>query len=317
MKNVLWLILLFVLVDSQAQEYSYVWANQYPAIAEPPIDCCYDFDGDTVLDNRNGNLMASLESLLMEDFQQTADQLIIDNQWVRVLRWDQLPTNDGPVTLNILTGILDNPLLDLNDRIDGETQITIDPGTLSTFTGTMTAGEIDLFSPRTAHAFLLPLFTTAGGSSSVVLLPLNDVRLRGTLIQNTTDCEGVCSEVLVGTDPITLGGMQLSGLLHHADAFDAINDQAALCSCAGIDPQTPLLDYLEDDSSLTVSCNYDNINVKGCDQSDGTFCLSLDNQCSFASLQSINFDQDTNGNGVADSQSVGGLIGFLKPTSPD
>ncbi|WP_223787103.1 hypothetical protein [Marinicella meishanensis] len=104
----LWFICM-VPLGSLAQEYSYVWANQYPALADPEMVCCYDFDGDQQLDDFNGGVMLSLQSLVSEDFQALADQRIIDNAHVRVWRWDQLPASDGSVSLSILLGDVSQP----------------------------------------------------------------------------------------------------------------------------------------------------------------------------------------------------------------
>jgi hypothetical protein len=108
--------------------------------------------------------------------------------------------------------------------------------------------------------------------------------------------------------------VEISGLLHHADELEAINSAARGCSCAGIDQITPLLSYVEDDKALTISCNYQELNSAMCDESDPSFCQTVENQCSFAGAQAGFYDQDSNNNGIADSKSLGGLIGFAPTT---
>ncbi len=302
-----------------AQEYSYIWANQYPALADPATVCCYDFDGDMVEDNQNGAVMASLESLLGEDLQILTDDLIINNQYVRVWRWDQLPAANGPVTMNILTAEVTNPAINLQDRIDGLTQVLIDPTSTSQFTGTMTNGEIDLFANSSETLFYVPLIIGGigsrqmGGGGTFALLPLNEARIRGTITQDVGGCQGVCGETSVGTDPALLGDMEISGLIHHADEIDALNDIASQCTCAGVDPNIPLLSYVEDDQSLTFSCNYTDLDQTMCDGSI-PFCQNVESPCDFAGILSSFYDQDTNNNGVNDSKSVGGLLGVSGTT---
>lgn len=314
------MLLIFFLVSSQpllAQEYSYIWANQYPALADPAIDCCYDFDGDMLLDNQNGAIMAALQSLLTTDFQLATDDLIINNSYVRVWRWDQLPVDNGPVTLSILEADVSNPAASLQDRIDGLTQVNINPATTSTFTGTMSNGQIDLFSNSSQSLFLIPSTfgntSTRGEVISVLMLPLNEARIRGTITQDTGGCQGVCGETQAGTDPSLLGAIEISGLIYFADEMDALNAIAAECTCAGIDPNIPLLDYMEDDQSLNISCNYTELDQSMCG-GEIPFCQNIENSCSFAAILNTYYDQDTNNNGVNDSKSMGGLLGLSGAT---
>lgn len=295
-----------------AQQYSYVWANQYPALAEPVVVCCYDFDGDMTDDDQNGAVMASLESLLAEDFQVLVDDTIINNEYVRVWRWDQLPLTDGPTSLSILLAEVANPAATLQDRIDGQTLVVIDPVSTSTFNGTMTSGVIDLYSESSYTLFYIPL-TIVGTGAADVILPLNEARIQGTITQDSMGCQGVCSDTIPATDPSLLGALEISGLLHHSDEIDTINQIASNCTCAGVEAGTPLMSYMEDDQALTVSCNYNDLDESQCDE-ELPFCQSVQTTCGFAAILGNFYDQDTNENGVNDSKSVGGLIGLSGAT---
>ncbi len=311
------LILLGITVLTTAQEYSYIWANQYPALAEPTIVCCYVFDNDMTEDDQAGEIMLQLGAFLGEDVQDYPDGLIIDNQWIRVLRWDSLPSGDGPVSLSILQGSIDNESLNLQGRIDGDTEITLDPVALNVFNGSITNGYVDLFAAESEHLFITPLVSVAGsadGSDAMYLLKLNDVRIRGNIIQNTIACDGICSETMNGIDPVLLGAIEVSGLLHHSDELDTQNNAASNCECAGVNSSTPLLDYLEDDTALTISCNYQDLDSKMCDESNPSICQTVENLCNFAAAQPGFYDIDSDGNGVNDSKSVGGLLGFSSTT---
>ncbi len=315
-------LLMILLLCSQslvAQEYSYIWANQYPALADPVIECCYDFDGDMQFDNQNGAVMASLEGLLGEDLQLNTDDLIINNQYVRVWRWDQLPAANGPVTLSILNAEVTNPGMTLQNRIDGLTQVLIDPVSTSQFTGTMTNGDIDLYADSSSTTFYLPFIIAGigsrqmGGAHVTVLLPMNEVRIRGTINQDVSGCQGVCGDTISGTDPALLGAVEVSGLIHHADEIDTLNTIASECTCAGIDPNIPLLSYVEDNQNLTFACNYNDLDQSMCN-GNIPFCQNVESPCDFAAVLSSFYDQDTNNNGVNDRKSVGGLLGISGAT---
>ena len=95
--------------------------------------------------------------------------------------------------------------------------------------------------------------------------------------------------------------------------MDALNTTASQCTCAGIDSNIPLLDYMEDSQSLNISCNYNDLD----DSMWGVeipFCESIENTCNFAGILNSYYDQDSNNNGVSDSKSLDGLLGLSGAT---
>ncbi len=184
----------------------------------------------------------------------------------------------------------------------------------------MTAGAIDLYAESSVSLFFVPLLAAQintrlpqGTVGAAFNVPLNEARIRGQLEQNEPGCQGVCSDTLMGTDPAILGALEISGLIHHADEMDALNEVAAQCTCAGMDPQLPLIDYVEDNQGLTFSCNYTELDETLCDDTI-PFCQTIESPCDFAALLGSFYDQDTNDNAVTDSKSVGGLLGIAGAT---
>jgi len=160
--------LVFCLIISCAvkaqEEYSYLWAHQYPALADPQINCCFDFVGDSNDDDLNGSVLLQLEGLLNIDTQEIMDSQIINNELARVWRWDTFPTgegsSDGPVQMSILEAEVETPGLNLVGRRNGITEIRFNPSPLSVFTGQVTNGHLIMTSESAVGVFYNPFISS-------------------------------------------------------------------------------------------------------------------------------------------------------------
>ncbi|MFK8011974.1 MAG: hypothetical protein AB8B80_08045 [Marinicellaceae bacterium] len=294
-------------------EYSYLWAHQYPALADPQINCCFNFVGDAEDDDLNGTILLQLESLLSFDAQESIDNQIINNELARVWRWDSLPSGDGLVQMSILEAEVGTTNLGLTGRMNGFTEVYVNPVPLSVFSGNITNGELVMTSESALGVFYNSVISSSEVSElqASVEIPLNQARITGQLEINESGCNGVCSGTLKSVDPAILGAIEVSGLIYVGDELNATNEILSSCACAGIDSSIDLLSFNEDGSSLQVMCQYNSgeLTPENCG-SDYAYCQNVDQQCSFAALNANQYDVDTNNNGVLDSKSVGGLMGL-------
>lgn len=319
MKNTAFMLLmlagLMMPFNAKSQtEFSYVWGHQYPALAEPQIICCFDFVGTVDEDDFNGNLLASLEGLLGVNIQESIDNKIINNHLSRVWRWDELPIGDGPVQMSILNSEVSNPSMILADRMAGLAEVDIQATVpLSVFTGNVTSGVMTLTSNTAIGVFYNEVYGSIDLTQTdlVIEIPLNQATIVGTFNVDPLDCQGVCADTTIGTDPVTLGNVEVSGLIHVADEIDVLNNLTSNCACAGIDSQIPLFSFVEENGNLITSCQYNSGDLTP--QSCGlefSHCQSIQDQCNTAGLLSAYYDVDTNSNNIDDSKSVGLLLGI-------
>ena len=298
----------------QAQEeYSYLWAHQYPALADPQITCCFDFVGGPEDDDLNGNILLQISPLLTFGPQESIDNQIINNDLARVWRWDVLPSSDGPIQMSILEAEVGTPALSLIARMNGITEVYVNPSPLSVFNGEITNGHMVMTSESAIGVFYNSTISSFEISQLPfnIEIPLQQARITGNLEINHSGCHGVCGDTSSGTDPSVLGAIEVSGLIHVADEINTTNQIVANCSCAGIEPNTGLLAYSEDNGSLQITCQYNSgeLTPEMCGV-DFTHCQNVGQQCSFAAVNANFYDVDTNKNGALDSKTVGGLMGI-------
>lgn len=283
-----------------AEAFSYVGRLQSPALYEPPETCCFDLDGDAIVDDAFGSMLGLLATF-GGNWQAVVDQGIEDGSLVLLLRWDGLPValGDGPVGFRSVAGVFQPVLPPLADRLAGLGAAVFDADSAGQpFAGLLSGGNLVAMD----GTLRIPGLFSADDGPLAVEVEIDIIE--GGLALDAPGCSGICSEDETSPDvPPVRGGLRLGGALHADNYFGALDARYRQCACAGIDPDRPVIEFGEGASAYEVSCS-GNTGTPG-DCVDDDFCAALGTFCGTVGISANLLDLDRNDNGIQDAFSLG------------
>ena len=301
MRKVL-LFIIFITFNVNAQNISYIWGMHFPALTDPTEVCCFDYDNDGTMDDGLGDFLVTLQAQSTSNFQDGINQGILNNSIVKVFDWqnlDVLQTNQA-FTFQYLDAQINNPTLTLQQRMDGFAEISIPTGQNDNFfSANNNLGVITATASQVSGLLNLQFDAQQG----LVPLTINTVKVNATLIENPIGKEaGIYTEDLVATNPTIVGGMKIGGILPSDEFLGVLDAQYRTCSCAGVDPNQPLITTSIFFGTILISCAQSGLTPENCPV--GSFCSSVNDFCNNAIGIGTTFDIDENNDGVNDAYSV-------------
>ena len=301
MRNYL-LFIIFITFNISAQNISYIWGMHFPALTDPTEVCCFDYDNDGTMDDGLGDFLVTLQAQSTSNFQDGINQGILDNSIVKVFDWqnlDVLQTNQA-FTFQYLDAQINNPNLTLQQRMDGFAEISIPTGQNDNFFSANNNLGVITASASQVSGLLNLQFDAQQG---LVPLTINTVKVNATLVENPSGKEdGIYTEDLAATNPTIVGGMKIGGILPSDEFLGILDAQYRTCSCAGVDPNQPLITTSIFFGTILVSCAQSGLTPENC--ATGSFCSSVNDFCSNAVGIGTTFDIDENNDGINDAYSV-------------
>ncbi len=302
---------------------SYTWALQVPALYQEREVCCFDFTGNGTPDNAYGDILPMMDMLNPDmDSQEKIDLSIENGDQVLVLDWVELPEEgDGEIRISFFHGVLNNEngLLDLLDRRAGLGRVLLDPDSFGDYGSHWQINHANISSGVVAGQGgpLLVYLPGVFFVGSNVLHPhlIHDVRIEGIFSMDLNDCQGMCSvDELRDMDgaPFLAGGLRLGGVILADDLFSDLDDKMRACTCAGVDPSLPVVEwsYDIDEGIMIVGCNPANHPEQENDCTAGSFCEMSYTSCQYLGINATLFDVDSNGDGVNNALSIGLRLGL-------
>ncbi len=304
---------------------SYVWAVQFPALFEPAAErCCFDYTGDGVVDDSFGT-MIGLWTSIDPDLDPVAitNAALSEGRLVKIFDWRELAPDlaAGDVQLSVFEGIWTDATT-FQDRILGLGRTAFrrssfdSHGALDQLNdGTVTAGLVEVAGNQ--FTLMLPWIWTGDG---LAVFHLQNPRLEvpiadgGPLPETAFGLSSLDEDRGSTHSPQIVGGGKLGGtvsgfeILAHMDAF------YRQCSCAGVDPQIPVILWEENHATNTLDiwCTDNTGTTANCDPDDP--CSDLDTVCGTIGILANIFDVDHDGNEVNESLSMGLRIAFAGTT---
>ncbi|TNF29342.1 MAG: hypothetical protein EP329_16010 [Deltaproteobacteria bacterium] len=270
--------------------------------AKPADDCCFDYTGDGVVDNKLGNILA-LAGTLIGDLNATIQEQVESGSLVVLLETKNVTdaANSSDVTINGFLG--EDADADLTNNASGTASFTVNnssfkEGTkepLISFSGAEISSSVLTAGPS-LFQLSIPILEGA-----VLSLAITQTRIEATVATGPNG-EGLTMDGDV-TDPDTgdAYGAKLGGVITQDDLFAGINGFMD-ASCVTInDDDGKLVSF--DSSTGKWSC------AKTADQDtsaceDGDPATQLGSYCG-ALLAFIVPDVDTNDDGKKDAISIG------------
>ncbi len=104
MNKILFILLYSYPAISVSQNIGYIWGTHFPALIEPNVTCCFDYDNDGTLDDGLSDFLITLQSQSSNSFQQSINQAILDNSLVKAFDWQDFNINmpNHTLTFNYL-----------------------------------------------------------------------------------------------------------------------------------------------------------------------------------------------------------------------
>ncbi len=302
MRNSLFLLIIFSTFNVNAQNISYVWGMHFPALTDPSEVCCFDYDNDGTLDDGLGDFLITLQAQSTSNFQDGINQGILNNSIVKVFDWqnfDIFQTNQS-FTFQYLDAQINNPSLTLQQRMDGFAEVSIPSGQNNNFfNATNNLGVVTATASQVSGLLNLQFDSQQG----LVPLTINTVKVNTTLTQNPVGKEqGIYTEDMSATNPTVVGGMKIGGILPSDEFLGVLDSQYRTCSCAGVDPNQPLIATSIFFGTILVSCVQTGLTPENCVA--GSFCSSVNDFCNNAVGIGTTFDIDENNDGINDAYSV-------------
>jgi hypothetical protein len=282
---------------------SQAWAIQSPAFYEPAETCCFDLDGDGTVDDAFGQLLVLL-SEFGTDWQAQIDAAIVSGNALVLLRWETLPPAlaDGPVSMVTADGVFEGTVPSVPERQAGLGSARWIPDSAGQpAAGALSGGMLVAAGGTLALPGLVP-----GGADIEVELEI--IQLTAELALDQPTCSGVCSidEVFAGS-PALRGGVRVGAVLHGNRYFAAQDAIYRQCSCAGIDPGQPVIEYGENlvDMRYDASCTDNTGDPSACTAPGEETCATIATVCGTIGITPLLFDLDRNDNGIMDAFSMG------------
>ena len=302
MRKLLFILYFIISLNAHAQNISYIWGMHSPALTDPTEVCCFDYDNDGTLDDGLGDFLVTLQAQSSNNFQDGINQGILDNSVVKAFDWqnfDILQTNQA-FTFQYLDAQINNPNINLTQRMNGFAELTIPTGQLDNlFNATHNLGIVTATATQVSGLLNLQFDAQQG----LVPLTINTVKVNASLMKNPIGKEeGIYTENLTATNPTIVGGMKIGGILPSEEFLGALDTQYRTCSCAGVDPNQPLITTTIFFGTLIVSCAQSGLTPENC--TAGSFCASVNDFCNNAIGIGSTLDIDENNDAVNDAYSV-------------
>jgi hypothetical protein len=282
------------------RESSDWWLVQYPAIFDPEQQCCFDLTGDAEIDDAYGVLLATFAFVIGVPNADILDEVELyfqSGEVVNVMDWRELAPDlsSGDVQVALFDGQLVDPAIPFVDRTGGLGHVLLERSSFGPYgafsqmnTGGVSAGTVSI----EGNHLVLP----------VVLLPVPEIqlatvhqpRLEAPMTIDDPACAGVCTvnaDFPAGWYPDIEAGARIGGLLDAEEVYALIDSYYRSCSCAGIDPYQPVLQWNAIGGALSASCTANTGDWTGC---IGTPCESLEWLCTLVPYYApfLDFDQD-------------------------
>lgn len=255
-------------------------------------ECCRDFTGDGVNDNKIGLYVGALGAATGEDLNANIDTAISTGNLVYLFEYSHWGNEefDDDLALRVFLGQDADDMFGDNLAGDGEFEITADSfdtngdpkwvfNNASVQNGHLIAtdGELQLFFPNLLDD---------------VQLLMTDVRIEADVVPPADLQSG-------GT--VTLENGELSGALDRNLFYDSMNEAALACAC--LDKAVFIYDAQNDD----YDCNVTAEDETACEFDPSSGCRFLSNRqaCTFFQGASSDIDVDTDGDDEPDAFSVG------------
>ena len=305
---------LFLLLSQSvcSQNYSYIWGMHFPNLVDPAEQCCFDYDNDSSLDDGLGDILLTLQDQSNSDFQMGIDDAILNNILVKAFDWKNLdldlPNQD--FTFQYLDAQNFTPGLNLVDRMSGLTELYIPPGQPENlFNANVNAGLVNATATEITGLLNLQFDMDQG----LVPLTLHDVKLQAQIVDSPNGLQqGIYSVDMAATNPSVVGGIKIGGILPSDEFLSVIDNQYRMCTCASIDPNSPLISTSIFFGTIIVSCQQSNLTPENCPVN--SFCSTVGTFCSNAIGLGTTFDIDENGDSVNDAYSVALRLGAAAAT---
>ena len=308
---------------------SWVWTIQLPNFLPERETCCFDYDDNGTPNDAYGSILAAMGSMRGENFDPTAllTTSIESFSQMLILDWVELPeAGDGEVRLSVFTGA---PEADGGVGSADPAQWKLGQGTAFLHPDSFgdhgalwqinDATVVDHVVQGRGGPLLLwlpGLFTGPGLRPTI----LHQVRIRIPLPSDPPGCRGAFSEDLLvtpeGEEPFTAGGMTLGGLILFEDMMNDLDGALRTCTCAGVDPGQPALEWFLGPSGFEADCNPTNLPDDGsaCTDLDDPICATAQSTCNYIGIMTDILDVDLDGDGFEDALSVGLRLGFSAVT---
>ncbi|HHL32128.1 MAG TPA: hypothetical protein ENJ41_06040 [Oceanospirillales bacterium] len=289
------------------QSYSYVWGMHFPALIDPAEVCCFDYDNDSSLDDGLGDFLLTLQAQSNSDFQMGINDAILANTLVKAFDWQDmdLSLNSQAFSFRYLDAQILTPDLTLLQRRSGLSELILTPNqTGNIFTASANAGFINASADEITGLLNLQFDTTGG----LTPLTLHNVMFAATLTDSPMNVEaGIYSNDITATNPEIVGGIKIGGILDSDEFLNVLDSQYRSCSCAGVDPNQPLITTQIFLGTIIVSCAQSNLTPENCPLN--SFCSTVNNFCDNAIGLGTTFDIDSDNDGVKESYSVALRLG--------
>jgi hypothetical protein len=255
-------------------------------------ECCRDFTGDGVNDNKIGLYVAALEAAADEDLNANIDSAINAGRLIYLFEYSHWGNEDfdDDLALRVFLGQDTDDMF--GDNLAGTGEFLVDPDSFdmdgdpkwvfndaSVNNGHLVArgGQLELFFP---------------GLLDDVQLLMTDVRIEADVIPPADLQSG-------GT--VALENGEISGALDRNLFYDSMNEAALACTC--LDKAV----FIYDDQTDSYTCDVTEEDEMGCQFDPSAGCRFLSNRmsCTFFQAASSDVDVDTDGDGEADAFSVG------------
>lgn len=296
--------------------FSYVYRVQVPS--HEAAACCFDFDGDGVVDIGLAGLVAALGV----DADELLTDRIRDDDVAVIFEWDKGSERAGFHAYFATNDVDDDgvPDDDFATRVAGDGTFQLDPASVDEY-----GAQVQFNRAREDEGVLV-----AGPSQFHLNVPIHigDVELEldltieqatmfGPLEDTTTGRASVDAEFEIEGEMVEFGGMQLGGVIPLDQVGKLLDSWASECTCAGFDPSMRVISYGDDGVTYNSECVQ--TPTDGCTEADGPICANLDAVCAFLpTMVSLGLnDLDTNNNGVGDSISVGLWLSLTGATLTD
>jgi hypothetical protein len=305
-------------VQAASRWSSYVWTIQFPALFDPPEECCFDYTGDGVPDDQFGAMLALAAPFFGADPAAAVQQGIEDGALVKIFDWRELAPDllAGDVQLSVFDGEW-NDAIPFDDRRAGLGHTMLARTSFGPYgaidqlnSGSVDAGLVEV----TGNGFSLVQPFIFGGDLAPVRL--RDPRLQGRVVYDDApgaQCWGLCTvdeDRGPGHTPQIVGGAKLGGVIPAEEFLEYMDTFFRGCACAGVNPNLPVIVWQVNPGPgvFEVECTDNTGDPSQCPPDD--LCAQLDTICDFIPIIATTLDIDHDGDGVNESYSIGLRLGF-------